>query len=126
MPSDLGDGADTDTQRLKITVCPPTQHAPRGASVQGLRPLRGRPPADPGHRRLTRRAQTIADNGQTTTNTTTTARLDRPRSFRNVRVDSLLRLIDSFDTEIDQVAKTTARQLASHPGYTAVQTLPGV
>ena len=42
------------------------------------------------------------------------------------RVDSLLRLIDSFDTQIDQVAKTTARQLANHSGYTAVQTLPGV
>jgi|SRR6478672_472469 len=40
-------------------------------------------PADPGHRRLTRRAQTTADNGQTTTNTTTTTGLDRPRSFRN-------------------------------------------
>ena len=42
------------------------------------------------------------------------------------RVDSLLRLIDTFDTQIDQVAKTTARQLANHSGYTAVQTLPGV
>ena len=40
-------------------------------------------PADPGHRRLTRRAQTTPDNGQTTTNTTTTAGLDRPCSFRN-------------------------------------------
>src|SRR6478672_11573560 len=40
-------------------------------------------PADPGHRRLTRRAQTTADNGQTTTNTTTQPGLDRPRSFRN-------------------------------------------
>src|SRR6187200_2722305 len=40
-------------------------------------------PADPGHRRLTRRAQTTADNGQTTTNTTTRPGLDRPRSFRN-------------------------------------------
>jgi hypothetical protein len=40
-------------------------------------------PADPGHRRLTRRAQTTADNGQTTINTTTQPGLDRPRSFRN-------------------------------------------
>src|SRR6478672_496133 len=45
--NDLGDGADTHTRRLNITVCPPTQHAPRGASVQGLRPLRGRPSGRP-------------------------------------------------------------------------------
>jgi transposase len=42
------------------------------------------------------------------------------------RIDSLLRLIDAFDVEIDQAAKTTSSQLRSHPGYTAVQTLPGV
>jgi len=50
-------------------------------------------PADPGHRRLTRRAQTTADNGQTTTNTTITAGLDRPRSFRNDRVDLALDVV---------------------------------
>jgi transposase len=42
------------------------------------------------------------------------------------RVDSLLRLIDMFDTEIDAAAKTTASQLHAHPGYQAVQTLPGI
>src|SRR5205814_5048986 len=42
------------------------------------------------------------------------------------RIDSLLRLIDAFDTEIDQAARTTAGQLKTHAGYTAVQTLPGV
>jgi transposase len=42
------------------------------------------------------------------------------------RVDSLLRLIEVFDVEIDQAAKTTSNQLRAHPGYAAVQTLPGV
>jgi transposase len=42
------------------------------------------------------------------------------------RIDSLLRLIDAFDQEVDAAAKTTAVQLAGMPGYTAVQTLPGI
>jgi transposase len=42
------------------------------------------------------------------------------------RIDSLLRLIDIFDVEINAAAKTTAGQLANHPGYAAVQTLPGI
>jgi transposase len=42
------------------------------------------------------------------------------------RIDSLLRLINVFDLEIDAAAKTTAAQLAEHPGYAAVQTLPGI
>ena len=42
------------------------------------------------------------------------------------RIDSLLRLIEVFDVEIDAAAKTTAGQLKTHPGYQAVQTLPGV
>jgi transposase len=42
------------------------------------------------------------------------------------RVESLLRLIDAFDVEIDAAAKTTAGQLKTHPGYQAVQALPGV
>jgi transposase len=42
------------------------------------------------------------------------------------RVDSLLRLMDAFDVEIDAAAKTTARQLNSHAGYQAVQTVPGI
>jgi transposase len=42
------------------------------------------------------------------------------------RIDSLLRLINVFDIEIDAAAKTTATQLAGHPGYAAVQTLPGI
>lgn len=42
------------------------------------------------------------------------------------RIDSLLRLINGFDIEIDTAAKTTAARLAEHPGYAAVQTLPGI
>jgi len=42
------------------------------------------------------------------------------------RIDSLLRLINVFDIEIDAAAKTTAARLAEHPGYAAVQTLPGI
>jgi transposase len=42
------------------------------------------------------------------------------------RIDSLLRLIDIFDIEIDAAAKTSTGQLARHPGYVAVQTLPGI
>jgi transposase len=42
------------------------------------------------------------------------------------RIDSLLRLINVFDIEIDTAAKTTAARLAEHPGYAAVQTLPGI
>jgi transposase len=42
------------------------------------------------------------------------------------RVLSLRRLIDAFTFEIDILAKRTAAQLAHHPGYRAVQTIPGV
>lgn len=42
------------------------------------------------------------------------------------RIDSLLRLLDAFDVEVDAAAKMTAAQLARHPGYAAVQTLPGI
>ena len=39
----------------------------------------------------------------------------------------LRRLIDAFDTEIDLFTPMIARQLAArHPGYVAVQTIPGV
>lgn len=42
------------------------------------------------------------------------------------RVDSLLRLMDAFDAEVDAASKTTAIQLAEHPGHAAVQVLPGI
>jgi transposase len=44
----------------------------------------------------------------------------------NARVLSLRRLIDAFDFEADVVAKRITAQLARHPGYQAVQTIPGV
>jgi transposase len=50
-------------------------------------------------------------------------RLDPPFA---ARVDSLLRLIDAFDFEIDTVARRVAADLARHPGYQAVQAIPGV
>ena len=43
-----------------------------------------------------------------------------------VRVDSLLGLIDVLDAEIDRIAALVADQLAKHPGYTAIQALPGI
>jgi transposase len=43
-----------------------------------------------------------------------------------VRVDSLLRFIDVFDAEVDRIAALVTDQLAKHPGYTAIQALPGV
>jgi len=42
------------------------------------------------------------------------------------RVDSLLRLVGAFDAEVDAAVKTTNAQLAKHPGFAAVQTLPGI
>src|SRR4029450_3496190 len=44
----------------------------------------------------------------------------------HARVLSLRRLIEAFTFEIDVLAKRTAGQLARHPGFTAVQTIPGV
>jgi transposase len=43
-----------------------------------------------------------------------------------LRVDSLLALIDTFGVEIDRFTALVADILADHPGYRAVQTIPGV
>jgi transposase len=43
-----------------------------------------------------------------------------------LRVDSLLGLIDSFNVEIERFAALVAEGLAGHPGYQAIQTIPGV
>jgi transposase len=43
-----------------------------------------------------------------------------------LRVDSLLKLIDSFDGEIERFAALVAAGLDGHPGYEALQTIPGV
>ena len=42
------------------------------------------------------------------------------------RVDSARRLIDAFDAEIDLFTPMIAGRLRTHPGYVAVQTIPGV
>jgi transposase len=46
-------------------------------------------------------------------------------AFRG-RVDSLCRLIDAVDFEIDAVAKPVKARLAGHRGFTAIQSIPGV
>ena len=47
------------------------------------------------------------------------------RAYR-LRVGSLIDLIDAFDYEVEFFRRLIAEQLAGHPGYTALQTLPGV
>ena len=48
------------------------------------------------------------------------------RSESRARVDSLLRLIDRLDFEIDLFAKLVAGRLRADPGYLAIQAIPGV
>lgn len=57
-----------------------------------------------------------------------TALLDRLEltPAAGLRIASLRRLIEAFDTEIDEVSKVTAARLRADPGYAAVQTIPGV
>ncbi|MGH3609961.1 MAG: IS110 family transposase [Pseudonocardiaceae bacterium] len=43
-----------------------------------------------------------------------------------LRVDSLLGLIDHLDAEVDRFAALVADVLGEHPGYRAVQAIPGV
>jgi transposase len=50
-------------------------------------------------------------------------RLDPPF---HARVLSLLRLIDAYDFEIDAVTKRITAELKHHPGYQAIQAIPGV
>jgi transposase len=42
------------------------------------------------------------------------------------RIQSLQRLIEALDEEIDLVARLVRGRLAAHPGYRAVQTIPGI
>ena len=42
------------------------------------------------------------------------------------RVDSLLRLIAALDFEVELFAKLVAGRLRTHPGYQAIQAIPGV
>jgi transposase len=43
-----------------------------------------------------------------------------------LRVDSLCGLIEAFDAEIDRFGDLVANKLADHPGYQAIQAIPGV
>jgi transposase len=49
--------------------------------------------------------------------------LDKP--YR-ARVNSLCRLIEAVDFEVDLAAKLVTQRLANHPGYRVIQQLPGV
>ena len=51
--------------------------------------------------------------------------LELPATYR-YRIDSLLRLIDAFDREIDQTAAVTGQRLRHDPGFAAVKTIPGI
>jgi transposase len=42
------------------------------------------------------------------------------------RIESLRRMIEAFDVEVDAVDKLTRARLRTDPGFTAVQTIPGV
>ena len=42
------------------------------------------------------------------------------------RIDSLLRLITALDFEVELFAKLVAGRLRTHPGYLAIQSIPGV
>jgi transposase len=53
------------------------------------------------------------------------ARLALPVPYR-ARIDALCRLHDAFDFEVDAVAGQLRGRLATHPGYRAIQTLPGI
>jgi transposase len=53
------------------------------------------------------------------------AGLELPAVYR-YRIDSLLRLVEVFDREVDQTAALTAHRLQHDLGYAAVQTIPGV
>ena len=51
--------------------------------------------------------------------------LELPAAYR-YRVDSVLRLLDAVDHEVDQTATLAAEQLRHDPGFAAVKTIPGV
>jgi transposase len=52
-------------------------------------------------------------------------RLDLPKPYA-ARITSLRRVMDSLDFEIDVFTKLARNRLAKDPGYTAVQTIPGI
>jgi transposase len=52
-------------------------------------------------------------------------RLDLPKPYA-ARITSLRRVMDTLDFEIDVFTKLAKGRLAKDPGYTAVQTIPGI
>ena len=52
-------------------------------------------------------------------------RVALPTAMR-AKVNSAVRLIDAIDFEIDTFARLVTGRLRDHPGYAAVQTIPGV
>src|SRR2546422_3891655 len=50
----------------------------------------------------------------------------QPAKPYRARVNSLCRLIEAVDFEIDLAAKLVTQRLADHPGYRVIQQLPGV
>ena len=52
-------------------------------------------------------------------------RVELPPAAR-ARVDSVLRLIENLDFEIELFAKLVAGRLREHPGYSAIQQIPGI
>src|SRR5215207_6781152 len=69
----------TTTPNTGSASSPPGQHAPRRAGVKDLRPLRGRPPADPGHQPVAAARPETAGEPKRTIR----PGLTQPRSFRN-------------------------------------------
>ena len=53
------------------------------------------------------------------------AEADLARAYR-LRVASLLDLIDAYDYEVERFRQLIAAELAGHPGYHAIQAIPGV
>jgi transposase len=53
------------------------------------------------------------------------SRVELPTAAR-ARVNSVLRLIENLDFEVELFAKLAAGRLREHPGYTAIQQIPGI
>jgi transposase len=53
------------------------------------------------------------------------SRVELPTAAR-ARVNSVLRLIENLDFEIETFAKLVAGRLREHPGYLAIQVIPGI
>src|SRR5262249_33336937 len=52
-------------------------------------------------------------------------KLELPRPYL-IRIDSLRDLVDAVDKEIDMLERETHKLLKAHPGYRAIQAIPGI